>query len=79
MRRDDPETGHHVAKKALGVWNPDKKHVEQIKVKGLSWVSKAGNTGYVTTADNWRSIMSQLRPKLSYVWNCERVRASDIP
>ena len=38
-----------VAKKALGVWNPDKKYVKETKEKGLSWASKARNTGYVTT------------------------------
>ena len=61
-----PILNNNAPKKALGVWSRDANHVEELKKKGLLWAGKARNRGYVTMEDNWRSIKTQLQPKLNY-------------
>ena len=62
---------YKVAKKSPGVHftgdnKPTKEHTEWIEEKGKTWTDKLRNNGFVTSQDGWKSLNTQLKPKLEF-------------
>lgn len=63
--------GYDKAKKSLGVkftgdGRPPKDHIEWMAEKGKTWTNNLKTKGFVTARDGWKSLNTQLKPKLEF-------------
>ena len=41
-------------------------HTDWMAEKGNTWTNKLGSKGFITARDGWKSLNTQLKPKLEY-------------